>query len=249
MAANGPRIMAYCYSEGPVGGQGISGATGPDANATIAVIEQASPGTTTYARPLAPELFTTQLATWAASLSAAPTQGAPAGIYACSYDEATQLVTIESTNGTNFRPVMVGNLALWLGLTQDLSSGWATSYLGEIAPLAVAELKSVCVDPAEDGARVDLEQYRHGRAVATVWGNHQTHRVEMTFNRTTKDQIKRGYLTAGRVRIWQYGDATAYSATNPDGYIDGWVIAADDPAEDGDVGELWTLRMLVGVAR
>jgi len=242
MAANGPRIMAYAYSEGPV-----TGVTADIvANSTLAVIEQSSPGTTTYVRPATPELFETQLVTWQTHLFTYT----PAGVYTCTYDATTQRVTLATTNGTGFRPVMPGNLAVWLGFTQDLSSGWAESWEGESAPAAVAELLGVTVEPAEDAARVDLAEHRHGRSVATVWGNHQVHRVHLVFSRTTTlAQIAAGYLTTGRVRIWQAGDSTPYSATNVDGYIDGYVIAADDPTEDGDVGELWTLNLLIGVAR
>jgi len=235
------RIMAYCYSEGP-----ITGAAAPmTANSTLSVIEAATPGTTTEARPLTPELFSTQLTTWGAHLNTY----SPAGTYACTYDNATERVTIASTNATSFKPVMDGNLATWLGFTQSIV-GNNTTWVGSSAPAAVAELLAVTVEPAQDAARVDLAEYRHGRAVASVWGNHQTHRVTLVFSRdTTLAQIAAGYLTAGRVRIWQGRDATPYSPTNVDGYIDGYVIAADDPTEDGDVGELWTLSLLIGVAR
>jgi len=245
MASNGPRIMAYAYSEGPVGGQGLSAAD-ITANSTLAVVEQATPGTTTYARPLVPELFETQLATWAASLSAAPPQGAPAGTYTITYDETTQRVTIAGS--VLFAPVMVGNLAKWLGFTQSLV-GWDTSWTGESAPAAIAELAGVTVEPATDAARVDLTSYRHGRSIAVAWGNHGTHRARLVFTRsTTLAQIKAGFLTTGRVRLWQCGDATAYSASNPGGYVDGYVVAANEPTESGDIGELWTLDLVVGVA-
>ena len=146
---------------------------------------------------------------------------------------------------------MSGNSAAWFGFTQDLSAaaGWATTWEAESAPAGVADLFAAEVAPAEDAARVDLAEYRHGRAVATVWGNRQVHRVKLTFRSTTKAQIEAGYLTSGRVRIWQNGDAAAYSATNVDGYIDGWVVAAGEITEDGDVGGLWTISMVVGVAR
>ena len=240
MASNGPRIMAYAYSEGPTTGSSAALV----ANSTIAVIEQATPGTTTYARPAAPTLFSAQLTAWGSTL----TTGAPAGVYAVTYDETTQRVTIQATSGTPFRPVMIGNGAAWLGFTQTLA-GWATSWTAESAPSAIAELLGVTVEPAELASRIELTSYRHGRSIAIGWGNHLTHRVRLVFSRsTTLSQIAAGYLTAGRVRIWQDGDATAYSASNPGGYVDGYVIAADDPTEAGDVGELWTLDLVVGVA-
>ena len=241
MAYQGPRIMAYCYSEGPANG---STAT-VNANSTIAVIEESDPGTTVYARPLVPELFTTQLASWLTELNAS----ALAGAYLWAYSDSTQRVVMSTTNTTTFQPVFPGNTAVWLGFTQAIT-GYATEWTAESAPACMAELVAVTVQPAEDAARVDLSRYRHGRAVAVAWGNHQTHLVKLAFSRdTTLTQVKAGYLTSGRVRIWQAGDGTAYSPTNIDGYIDGYIIAADDPVESGDVGELWTLDLVVGVAR
>lgn len=241
MAANGPRIMAFCYSEGPVGG---SSPTGPDANATVATIESATPGTTTYGRPTAPALFTDQLqdieTEWDAS--------APAGLYSLTYDASTERVTIASTNSTSFKPQFEGNTAVWFGFTQSIV-GNNTTWTADDPPAGLAELFAVTVEPAEDFARVQLAEYRHGRSVASVWGNHQVHRVRLVFRNSTYAQIAAGYLTTGRVRIWQCGDGTAYSATNIDGFVDGYVLAADDPVEEGDDGELWSLRLLIGVSR
>jgi len=172
MASNGPRIMAYAYSEGPTTGSSAALV----ANSTIAVIEQATPGTTTYARPAAPALFSDQLTAWSSTL----TTGAPAGVYAVTYDETTQRVTIQATSGTPFRPVMIGNGAVWLGFTQTLT-GWSTSWTAESAPAAIAELLGVTVEPAELASRIELTSYRHGRSIAIGWGNHLTHRVRLVF--------------------------------------------------------------------
>jgi len=60
--------------------------------------------------------------------------------------------------------------------------------------------------------------------------------------------VQAGYVTTGRVRLWQNVlDAAAYSPTHPGGYVDGWVVAANDPTEDGDTGSLWTLSMVLAV--
>ncbi len=241
MAANGPRIEGYCYSEGPTTGAGAALV----ANSTLSVTEQAHSGSPFYARPASPELFTTQLTTLNTGLDA---QSPGGGTYSIAYDASTQRVTISAD--VSFRPAMPGAMATWLGFTQDLSSGWATSWEAESAPAGICEPLAVTAEPAEDAARVDLSEYRHGRSVATVWGNHQVHRVRVLFGRsTTLAQIRAGYLTTGRVRLWQCGEASAYDATTPGGYVDGYVVAASDPAEDGDVGELWTLDLVVAVTR
>jgi len=241
MADNGPQIMAYCYSEGPESGASAE----LNANSTMMTIEQATPGTTDYARPTEPELFSDQLDTIRAEWDLS----APAGLYSFTYDDGARRLSVQSENSVAFRPQMSGTSAAWFGFTQDLSSGWATDWTAASAPAGVADLFAVEVAPAEDAARVDLAEYRHGRAVATVWGNRQVHRVKLTFRSSTKAQIEAGYLTSGRVRIWQNGDSTVYSATNVDGYIDGWIGAAGEITEDGDVGGLWTISLVVGVAR
>lgn len=240
MASNGPRIVAYSYSQGPA--TGASAAF--DCTQTMAVIEEPSDPTVTYVRSTVPLHFIDELTTWDSLLDT----HTPAGLYLVSYDATTGKVTIASTNATNFRPVMRGNCAEWSGFTQALA-GFATTWTGASRATGIAELIGVTVEPAEDVARIDLAEYRHGRAVATTWGNHQVHACTLLFDAATKAQLEVGYLTTGRVRIWQFGDAAAYSPTNVDGYIDGFVIACGDATEEGDDGELWTLRMLVGVAR
>lgn len=234
------RILAYCYSEGPVNGSTAA----MQHNSTLAVVEQATPGTTSYARPTTPKLLTDQLADikteWDAST--------PAGLYSITHDLTTNRITIASTNGTNFRPTMVGNSANWTGFTQGLV-GWALTWTGDDPPQAMARLLGVTVEPAEDWAQVDLTAYRHGRAVGVAWGNHQAHRVTMHFSGENIDIIKAGYVIAGRVRIWQGAIGTAYSPTNLGGYVDGWIVAADDPHEAGDTGNLWQLSLVLAVPR
>lgn len=240
MAVNGPRIAAYSYSEGPETGSSAEF----DCTQTMAVVEWLTDPTVTYVRPTTPQHFVDLLAAWNTLLDT----HTPDGLYTVTHDATTGQVTIASTNGTDFRPVMRGNVAEWAGFTQTLA-GFAQTWTGASRAAGMADLIGVTVEPAEDVARIDLAEYRHGRAVATVWGNHQTHAVALLFDAATKDQIEAGYLTTGRVRIWQAGDATAYSPANVDGYVDGYVIACGDPTEEGDDGELWILRMLVGVPR
>ena len=244
MAANGPRVEVYCYSEAATAGEV---APDLDANGGMAVIEQGTPGTTTYGRPTDHVIFSTQLISIRTEFDAS----APAGLYTMGYAADTQRVPIASTNATTFRPQMPANAATWFGFTQDLSAaaGWALSWTADDAPAGIVDLVAVEAAPAEDAARVDMQKYRHGRAVSTIWGNRQVHQVKLTFRRENLAQIAAGYLTTGRVRIWQAGDGTAYSPTNVDGYIDGRVVATTDITEDGDVGELWTIGLVVGVAR
>lgn len=241
------RITAYAFV--PAGTAWTGAGPAFDSVASIGVIEQATPATTTYVRPTVPTAFhlpggSDQLSAWQTALNAL----APAGLYSVTYSPTTGLLTIASTNATSFRPVMVGNGAEWTGFTQALA-GWALTWTAASRPCAIAELLGVTVEPAEDMARVDLHQYRHGRAVAVAWGNHQVHRVSLFLRSTDLRALDPGYLVTGRVVIQQGADTTAYSPTNIGGVVTGYVIASSDVAEDGDVGEFWRVNLLLGVPR
>lgn len=128
------------------------------------------------------------------------------------YSTATRKIILASTNSTWFQPVMVGDLANWLGFTQSIS-GYSTSCTAESTPAGVAELMGATRELVEDARRVDLHEYRHGRAASIVWGNHQLHRVRIYFDDVTREQIEIGYLTTGRIRI----RGTMPRASEPDG--------------------------------
>lgn len=233
--------MGYCYSEGPESGSTAA----MQHNSTLGVIEEGSPGTTTWGRPTVPRLLTTQLS----DIAAVFTASTPVGTYTLTWASGTNRITLTSTNLTTHRPALVGNIANWLGFTQVLA-GWATSWVGADAPQACAKLLGVTVEPAEDWAQVDFTRYRHGRVASIGWGNHQAHEIRLYFAGENIALIQAGYLTAGRVRIHQVEtDPDPYSPTHPGGYVDGWVVAASEPTEEGDTGDLWSLRMVVAVPR
>jgi hypothetical protein len=242
------RITAYSYVHD---GAAETGSTQPAHNstATLAVIEENDPGTTVYVRIVTPtSLYLPgggdQLATWAGLLATYTDSG---DAYTCTYDTTTRRITIASA-GAAFRPVMVGDGAVWLGFTQSMV-GYDTSWTGESMPAGVAELLTATVEPAEDGSRIDLHEYRHGRAVAVAWGNHQVHKCTLYLDGNSLGAFDPGYLMAGRVRIQQGADTAAYSATNIDGVIDGFVVATDDITEEDDIGGSWSVSMLVAVPR
>lgn len=241
------RIVAYTYSEGA-----SIGLPHPPfaATSTLGIIEEAAPATTIYARPTVPRPFwspesaTDQARDWNTVLNAS----ALAGQYAITYSATTQRVTIASTDATSFRPVMVENLAAWLGFSQALA-GWALSWTGASAPACIAELLTATVEPAENADRVDLHEYRHGRAVSIAWGNHELHKITLHFTSASLRIFDPGFLLTGRVRIYQGADTADYSPTNIDGVVDGWIVASDNPNEDGDLGECWYVDLIVAVPR
>lgn len=250
----GASIQSYAYSEGPaallVSPWTAAPAGAPYQSAqTLAVVEQSTPATTTYARPASPLLWTDLLAYWSTSLSAHAPAGAPSGHYSVTYSATTRRVTIANTAGAAFRPVFVGSGAKFLGFTQYIS-GWDTSWTALSAPLGVVELVGATVKPAEDGAKVQLAHYRHGRAVAVGWGNTNVHHVTVWIRRSDAAHLSAGWCLTGRVRLWQHATHTdAYSATNVAGYVDGYVVNASALRATGASEDFLTMDLTIATAR
>ena len=226
----GAYIEGYCYSEGGSG-------------ATVAIQANQTLGTAsgTYVRPTTPQRFTDQLATWKTQLDAAIPGGAP---WVCSYSSTTRRVTIASA-GLAWAPVTPGNTDQWLGYLASIS---ASTYKGANAPAGRAELLGVTVEAADDWTQTELAKYRHGRANAIVWGNHQVHKVTLHASPDGYYSIGIGYLQSGRVRIYQDSANTSpYAVDNLGGYVDGYVIACGPAVEQGE--QWWSWEMLVGVSR
>ena len=230
----GAWIEAYAYSEGPA--TGVSAAL--QTAQTLGVIKA---GTSYYSRPAASQRWSDLCATWAASLSAQT--GYTVGL---TYSATTHRLTLTSSNSVT--PIQVGAVAAFTGLTGTLAAG--TSWTGATAPGGRADLLGATVEPADDWTHSELAQYRHGRARATVWGNHQIHRCTLYCTGDAITAIQRGWLQAGRVRLYQSdaGDGLSpYNYANVGGYVDGYVIACG-PGEEQSAN-LWVYTMLIGVAR
>jgi hypothetical protein len=244
------RLIGYSYSEGPAAVASPATAAGPtslyQSTNTLAIIEQATPGTTTYARTAAPQDFLTQLATWAASFNLTAPAGTPAGTYTATYDSTTKRVTIAGS--VAFRPVFPGNVAAFLGFTQVIV-GWATSWVGASAPLGIVELNGLELQVVEDAAQVELHEWRHGRSQAIVWGNLARAQAKAWFAQADAAALEAGYVLTGRVQLWPDGASGARSPTNPGGYLDGYVIEMSELEPHGESEQNLVATMLIGVAR
>lgn len=232
----GAWIEAYAYSEGPT--TGVSAAL--ETVQTLG-LNKLSTGVTSYSRPTSPQRWSDLIATWAASLSAQT--GYTVGL---TYSATTHRLTLTSSGTVT--PIMVGAVEDFTGLTGTLAAG--TSWTGAAAPGGRADLLGVTVEPADDWTHSELAQYRHGRARATVWGNHQVHRCTLYCTGDAIAAIQKGWLQAGRVRLYQSnaGDGLSpYNYATVGGYVDGYVIACG-PGEEQSAN-LWVYTMLIGVAR
>lgn len=231
----GAWIEAYAYSEGPATD------TANAALQTVQTLGLTKAGSPHYARPATPQRWTDLLATWASQLSTAT-----AYAVTLTYSATTHRLTLASSGAVT--PIQVGAVASFTGLTGTLGAG--TSWTGAEAPGGRADLLGAMIEPADDWTHSELAQYRHGRARATVYGNHQVHKATLYCTGDAITAIQKGWIQAGRVRLYQgdAGDAlTAYAPANPGGYVDGWVIGCGPGEEQSE--NLWTYPMLIGVAR
>lgn len=238
-------LEAYAYSEGPAASASpltAAPATGPlQAHNTVAVIHK-STLTTVYARLAEPTLFRAALVAWNASLNLSP----PAGSHAVPlwvFDTATRRVSV---SGSSFRPVFPGVVGPWLGFTATLT-GWSTHWTAPSAPLGIVALLGVNVRPAEDAARIELQDLRLGRRQLTVWGNAQRFRVTVWCARADIRALESSCAT-GRVRVHQGSGgsyASAWSASNLLGYVDGYVEDVSQPRPMGSREDWWVVDLLL----
>lgn len=239
MAATGARIEAYSYADNS--GRWISTRQiGVDLGAGVV-----------YVRHSTPMRLEDQLAAWQAALDASAPGGAP---WALSYSSATQRVTIASA-GAAFDLTLSGSVGAWLGLTAASYLGAAT-YTGDAAPAGLLQCLAVDSTVAQAHERIEQSEYRHGRAVATVWGKIDRFKVTAWVRRDQypwqaatgqggDDSPRGGWVTTGRVRVHQSGGSgSQYSSSAIDGYIDGFVVSCTAELDREDDG-LLRLDMLV----
>lgn len=231
-------LQGYAYSDGSAKWRAVN---------TLVVEEQPSSPATTAARLVAPAVFDAALDLWRALLDAST----PAGLWAITYSSTTRRVTIATTNAVNFKPVWATvdrDLALWLGFDPDAVYGFATSHTGTAVPLGRVELLGVEVEPPEDASRVDLQRFRLGRAIAPVWGNHLLQAVQVLVSQSARPSAWHWLLT-GRVRVYPTADVNPYTASNPDGYLEGYVSSSPKFDKLGDDEGIDVVDLLLAVPR
>ena len=212
-----PRILSSSYSEGPT--TGSSGGF-PGTN-TLTLNVGAGP---VYVRSSAPFTFDD----FGAELAAQAATNVPAGApWSFRYNPTTKRVTIESGAGGTFNYALSGNLAAYFGI--GATGTGAATYTGWKAPQGSLECLSLEVSIPEDASRLELATFRHGRALATVWGSVMTFRCRAWITSADREIWEAGYVSTGLVRVYQAGGSlTPYSASNVGGYIEGYIVKSGE---------------------
>jgi hypothetical protein len=194
---------------------------------------------------LAPARLSDALTAWAAALNAS----ALVGTYSLTWDTTAQAVTISATGVASFSVVFGGNLAAALGFSSPSGHTGALTYTGDQQALARFDglrLDSHGLQVRDD---VDLREYRHGRHRAVAWSQVDTLEGRVYLTRSRADMLLRSYCAAGQVRVYvDEGEASAWSATVPAGYLDATVIALDQ-LEHAERRGMSSARIVLGVGR
>ena len=108
----------------------------------------------------------------------------------------------------------------------------ASSYASAASVLLCAPALCFDLQPADDGAIVELVEARKGRAFATHFAALERWRVRLMTRAAVAEAFRAGYCGRGRVRIYPGSDTNEVTATNLDGYLDGWVYGCAVSAPD-----------------
>jgi len=183
----------------------------------------------------APKVFTDALAEWQSDLG---------GGYVVEWIAASNAVRVRS--GGAFVLAFTGNLHKCLGFSAASGHSGQSTYTGDVQALGRYDVLKIELDTLTDAAAVDLRQYRHRRAEAMAYGNHDLYQSRVWMTAAQASSYLASYCAAGKVRLYQTtDDLTAYSATNVDGYIDGWILAVSDLQTHGFTEEIVSVSLVI----
>lgn len=226
-------VQCYLYGSGAATGT----VAAMDTYHTIGIDEG---GGITRVRMNASGRFDDALTTWQTNINAAGL----AHTYTVS--RSGNSVTISATG--SFVLHLYGSAGLLLGFSSG-SYASATSHTSDKPCGGHLELVGYECQLVTNADRSELSQYRHGRALGLGFGNVDLWRSSIYLNRTDFDAaFDVGYALTGRVRV-QGDDGTPYSPSNPDGYVDGFVVATPELETYGQAERFARVSILVAVPR
>ena len=178
-------------------------------------------------------------AAWEAALNGA---GGLANTYVVTYDADLGLV-FASNNPVDWE--WLDDAAAFYGFTSATTIA-SRGHIADTLPEGAAQAAALACEPTSDGVTTRVERYRHGRARAVGFGRHALWTLDAIFSRAKFDSFAAGYCSGGLLRVYQSEDTTAYSATNPDGYVEGYVWRVGTP-EAQDASESF-VRVAIDLA-
>ena len=174
--------------------------------------------------------------------------------YSISISAAGVVTIADNAGASTFTLTFYGSAGKLLGFSQSTYSG-GRGYSSDRLASGWIDLIGFECEPLAPGDRVELTQYRQGRSVALGFGNVDLFRSSLYVDSTAYGpQLAKavgdggGYALTGRVRI-QGADAGAYSPTNPDGYIDGFIVETPELETYGAGERFAKISILVAVPR
>jgi hypothetical protein len=218
------RIESYLYSEGS---KTIKESTTTlTAGGTDAILS-------------ATTVFADALAEWQTELG---------GAYTVAWNAATNSAKI--TNSGVFTLAFTGNLHEAMGFSAATGHTGASSYTGDQQALARFDVIKVDCDVLTDGGSIDLRKYRHRRAEVLAFGNHDLWRTRLWMTAAQATSFLPSYCAAGYIRMYMdSSNTTAYSATNADGYIDGYITMCGELETHGNAEEVVSVSMIIARPR
>jgi hypothetical protein len=218
------RVEAFLYSEGSK--TTMEATTTLTAGGTDAILSTT-------------KVFADALTEWTSDLG---------GAYAVTWDSTANAVKV--ANSTSFTLTFTGNLHNALGFSASSGYTGQTSYTGDQQALGRYDVLKIECSTLEDGAQPDLRQYRHLRAEVLAFGTVDLYRCRIYMTQAQATSYLSSYCAAGKIRLYQDSDETsAWSATNVDGYLDGWIVALSDLETHGHAEEVVSVSLVLAVPR
>jgi hypothetical protein len=124
----------------------------------------------------------------------------------------------------------------------------SASHTGDAQPLAIVNPIGLTHDSPTAAAEVSKKFHRHGRASIHAHYRAMVAACECTMVTSMADVVLTGPIFVQRVRMWQPGDVSAYSATNVDGYLDGYGHDVESIKKIGYKDNLTTVKWTVSLS-
>lgn len=181
--------------------------------------------------------------------SLANASGDLSGTYVFSYSDTTSRVTLARTDGGTFGFRWKGALNKLLGFTHTGSlSSLGTTHTGDLQPLAIVNPIGLTHDSPTAAVEVSKRFHRHGKAAIHAHYRAMIALCQCVMETTMADTVMGGPIFAQRVRMWQPDDVNPYSATNVDGYLDGYGHDVESIKKIGYKDNLTTVKWVISLS-